>query len=154
MTQLTDKLIAIIVPYVEELKITSTTIKRTRKIMKVGIRFSDNDFCSDIKTFMWLYILPTFKETEPNHFTTYLTSSMIVELFNNYFPTMKKYLDWYHSKYNDWEEELIGKQIEDYFKINEMNIYWDDKTDEYIEDWKGNNNSEFIWTDGKSVFIS
>lgn len=120
--------------------------------MKVGIRFSDNDFASSIKTFMWLFIIPTFKEIEPNHFVTHLTSSMIVELFNNHFVTMINYLDWYYS--DEIYDEPIGKQINDYFKICEMNIYWDDKTDKFVENWHGGNNGEFIWTDGKSVFIS
>ena len=88
--------------------------------MKVGIRFSNNDFCTKIKTFMWLYILPTFKEVEPGHYITPLTSSMIVDLFNNYFPTMNCYLDWYYQADYENIDEPIGKQSEDYFKITEM----------------------------------
>lgn len=65
--------------------------------MKLGIRFSDNDFTSYIRGFFEMFIVPTFKEVEPGHFTTYLTSAMIVELFNTHLPYVHRFMAWYYT---------------------------------------------------------
>jgi hypothetical protein len=116
--------------------------------MKVGIRFSDNDFTSDIQSFMWIFVLPTFSDGK-----THLTSDAIVDLFNSHFPTMKAYLDWYYS--TDFSKSKpIGVQKHEYSEISVSDIYWDGETDQFIRNWEENNNSEFVWTDGIDVYIS
>jgi hypothetical protein len=125
--------------------------------MKVGIRFGDNDFSRHIEAFLKLYIIPNFVEREGGHMVTHLTTSMITDLFNLYMPHLYTYNMWC------WENEReylprgfdhhthMGK----YLQITEFDVYWDNKTDDYIGDWDtANNNSEFIWTDGKEVFYS
>ena len=129
--------------------------------MKVGIRFSDNDFSMIIKAFMDMFILPTFIEREEGHMVTHLTSPMIVELFNKHLPYVDRYMKWYFSLADSYpyrhnkKEKLYDNDVHaEYLKITEMNVYWDNNTDKYISDWNENNNCEFIWTDGKEVYIT
>lgn len=131
--------------------------------MKLGIRFSDNDFASYVRAFVEMFIVPTFKQPEPGHYTTYLTSSQVVELFNTHMPYVHRFMSWYydtnHKHYypgsNDRNKKLHELNLhKEWLVINEMDVYWDDQTDDYIGPWEDGNNSEFVWTDGVRVYIS
>jgi len=129
--------------------------------MKIGVRFSDNDFSSCIRAWMEMFIIPTFVERKKDHFVTHMTSSMIVESFNTHVAYVQRFMSWYYDDqktldhYRPKNKELIECQLnKDWLVITESNVYWDDKTDVYISDWNGNNNCEFIWTNGKEVFIT
>ena len=114
--------------------------------MRVGIRFSDNDFYNYICSFFELYIVPNFVEREEGHMVTHLTSSMIVDMFNLYMPYVYRYNNKQRERrYQEWD-------IGDYLIITEASVYWDDKTDDYVGKWEDGNGCEFIWTDGKSVY--
>ena len=113
--------------------------------MKVGIRFYDADFMGDLRDFMALFILPEFVEREEGHMVTHLTSSMIVELFNQRMPHVVR-----RSKWNDGRCKQ-DEPLSDYFYITEDYVYWDDQTDQYLPSW-GGSDIEFAWTDGRMVY--
>ena len=126
--------------------------------MKVGIRYSDNDFAPHcVKVFFDLFILPTFIDRGEGHMITHLTSPMIVGLFNTHVCYVDRWMKWYYDRAfysplgNDLYERPLSKE---YLSITESEVYWDDKIDSYIEDWNGNNDASFIWTDGKRVYIT
>ncbi len=120
--------------------------------MKVGIRFSDNDFVLPIMMFFELYIIPNFIEREEGHMITHLTTSQIVDMFNLYVVYCLKYQRENDDRDFARDMSFDFKNYKDYLQITEMDVYWDDKTDEYVEDWESGNGSEFTWTDGKKVY--
>ena len=126
--------------------------------MKLGIRFADNDFSTGVRAFMEMFIIPTFVDKGNGHMVTYLTSAMVVNLFNTHMPYIDRFLGWYFSDRHDYR--YYNKKLHEcelhksWLKITEMEVYWDDNTDAYIKDWNSNNNCEFIWTDGIQTFIT
>lgn len=125
--------------------------------MKVGIRFSDNDFSVHcVRVFVELFIVPTFVDRGEGHMVTHLTSPMIVELFNTHCAYVDRYMHW--ESHSDWYPNADTLQDiplnKNWLTITEQEVYWDDRTDDYIGPWDTNNNSEFIWTDGIKVYIS
>lgn len=123
--------------------------------MKVGIRFSDNDFTQHIYAFIEIFIVPTFKDIGDGHMVTHLTSQMIVDQFNMHCKYLYRYIGWMYGPKWDYEsKKLHERQLSDWLTITPSDVYWDDRTDVYIKDWNANNNGEFTWTDGKQVFIS
>ena len=122
--------------------------------MKVGIRFSDNDFMNTTRMFMELFIIPTFVDRGEGHMVIHLTSSQIVELFNRHAVYCFKYMqDNDTREYMRFDEKSL-EHYRDWLQITEQDVYWDDKTDPYIEDWNSNNNCEFVWTDGKKAYVT
>jgi hypothetical protein len=124
--------------------------------MKLGIRFSDNDFTTIVHAFFAMVIVPTFEEREDGHMVTHLTSSMVVELFNRHMAHVDRYVKWYCGKnYYPYDKAVLtDNPLQNYFIITEADVYWDDNTDEYINDWNGNNDGAFVWTDGKAINIT
>jgi hypothetical protein len=132
--------------------------------MKLGIHFPDNDFTLYVKAFFEIFVLPTFIEREPGHYVTHLTSAQVVELFNLHFPYLHRYMAWlFDTKHKHQYPMASGsrhkvlhemKLNKDWLQITEMLVYWDDTTDDNVVNWKGWNNSEFVWTDGTQVYIS
>ncbi len=135
--------------------------------MKLGIRFSDNDFCTAARLFMQLYILPNFIEREKGHFITHLTSSQVVDMYNTYMPHLQMYLDeerYRENKYFRSPNDTDLQGYKSYLQIQEVDVYWDGKIDNYPErwgvgcsgilEWEGWNNAEFVWTDGKEIHIT
>ena len=111
--------------------------------MKVGIRFSDNDFMNEIETFIELFLIPNFIEREGGHMITHLTSSQIVEMFNRHMPYVYAYEKKNRSIYPQ-DFDFVGK-IGKYLQITEFNVYWDDKTDDFVGPWELGNGGEFLW---------
>jgi len=125
--------------------------------MKVGIRFSDNDFGQTLRAFVAIFIVPTFKDIGDGHMVSHLTTSQIVDLFNTHCKHLHRYERWMYGPewdYTSNKSKLEDNMLLDYLTIHDMDVYWDDKTDVYITDWNANNNGEFIWTDGKKVFVT
>jgi hypothetical protein len=114
--------------------------------MRVAIRFTDNDFTTDIRTFFELYIIPNFIEREEGHMVTHLTTSMIVDMFNLYMPHVYRHnreiwaMLHKNISYTKWD-------IGDYLTITDSNVHWDSTIDEIILD----NNGDITFTDGKTI---
>lgn len=115
--------------------------------MKLGIKWGDNDFHNQIRAFFDLFIIPTFKDIGEGHMTTYLTPSMIVELFKTHMPYIDRYLKWqFNSKYYPQYKTLYDFPLSNYFIISESDVFFDGDLDKAITDW-----DDFIyWTDGKT----
>jgi hypothetical protein len=110
--------------------------------MKLGIKWSDNDFSTTIHCFFELFILPTYKDIGDGHMVTYLTPSMIVELFKTHMPYIDRYLKWQFDRYQN--EKLHNIVLSNYFIITESDVFFDNQVDIAIERW-----GDFIyWTDG------
>lgn len=125
--------------------------------MKVGIRFSDNDFTSHVRAFIEIFIIPTFKDIGNGHMVTHLTTQQIVDQFNLHCKYLYRYTQWYNGSEWDFKHnkpKLHECELSDWLMITHSDVYWDDRTDRFILDWNGNNNCEFTWTDGKRVYIT
>lgn len=115
--------------------------------MKLGIKWSDNDFHYPIKMFFDLIIIPTFKDIGEGHMVTHLTPSMIVELFKTHMPYLHRFYTWeHHSDWNPQYKNLYDIPLNDYFIITESDVFFDGELDRAIIVW-----DDFIyWTDGKT----
>lgn len=111
--------------------------------MKLGIKWGDNDFGSQIQAFFELFILPTYKDIGDGHMVTYLTPSMVVELFKTHMPYIDRYLKWTWDRYPR-NKKLHEIGLSNYFIITESDVFFDAQVDEAIVVW-----DDFIyWTDG------
>lgn len=115
--------------------------------MKLGIKWSDNDFTTQIQCFFELFIIPTYKNIGDNHMVTYLTPSMVVELFKLHMPYINRYLSWQFDHHNRYTHKKLHEiQLSNYFIITESDVFFDNQVDEAIKEW-----DDFIyWTDGLS----
>ncbi len=117
--------------------------------MRLAIRWTDNDFGNQIRTFFQLFLIPTFIKKDKGYKVTHLTHSMVVELFNLHMPYINRWWNW---KFNDkWYPQYIGLEafpLEDYFVITELDVYFDNEIEKGIKEW---GDYDFYKTDGNSM---
>ena len=107
------------------------------KIMKVGIRFYDNDFYNSITMFIDLFIEPTFIDRGDGHMITHLTSSQIVELFNTHCVYCYKYQRDNDKRHWQNNSPFDINWYKEYLKITEANIFWDGELEKALIEWDG-----------------
>jgi hypothetical protein len=104
--------------------------------MKLGLKWSDNDFHHTLRVFFELFIIPTYKDVGDGHMVTHLTPSMVVEMFKLHMPYIDRYLTWeHHSERYPQYKKLHDYPLSNYFIITESDVFFDAEVDKAINDW-------------------
>jgi hypothetical protein len=120
--------------------------------MKVGIRFSDNDFYITLQRFMQ-HLVDAYNERDDERdnrsdrlpfVERVLTKKRIVKLFNS----LSVGFYWlYQNRFRYNQDQENSSHLQEYLQIEIANVYLGDEVDQYIKSSNGWDNGEFQYVD-------